>query len=190
MALAKQLGYKTLQRRTIERLNHEFYRFIEEKLNPDILHQLEEINALRIVDDEIRAWEELFHDSHEEWALNEFIYLKQRGWHCADVLMQQGVRKVAVYGLGNFGDIFYREVKDSRLEIVAAIDRDREGGWHGMTIQRLGDHLPACDAIIVTPLSADKIMHALEGVYQEKRISFRALLASEYRAYREANPEQ
>lgn len=176
MALAKQLGYKMLQRRTIERMNHEFYKFIEENLNPGILKQLEEINALRIVEDEIRSWEEIFHDSHEEWALNDFIYLKQHGWDVANELQEQGIQKIAIYGLGNFGDIFYNEIKDSNLEIVAVIDRDKVGDWHGMPIRRPQNELPLCDAVMITPFRWKGIVASIKDVYAVKMVCFRVLL--------------
>lgn len=182
MQLAKENKCYMLQHRIIDRLNNDFFWFIRKNFTLSILEKLLEIDKLKIVDEIIKALPDVDGVFREVDALGQYIYLKQREWTVAGALREQHVNRVVVYGLGNFGDIFYREVEHSQLEIVAVADKNKTGVWNGMNIMHPDDVFPDCDAIIITPLQDEQIIADFRELGQDKFISFRRFIESEYGA--------
>jgi hypothetical protein len=64
-------------------------------------------------------------------------------------------KKIVIYGVRGFGELFYQEMQDSDIEIVCFADRDFGNYPHGIngipvfSVDEL--HLKSFDAVVVTP---------------------------------------
>ena len=68
-------------------------------------------------------------------------------------LLNRGVRRIAVYGYNDMGDLIYRCLKGSSIELAYAIDAHGNDKQSWLDILTLQDELPPVDLVIVAPLS-------------------------------------
>lgn len=84
--------------------------------------------------------------------------------------------KIAIYGLGAWGELFYREVKDLSLDIAYGID-EKAGEFHSLKIKKPADELEEVDLIVVTVFREyDRIKEELRKKYSGKIISIKSLI--------------
>ena len=184
MVLAKKSGFEKLQRRIIHRLNSEFYCFIRENFALSLGYKLEEIEKNKIIDEKIKILEEIenfFNDRECEWIFNQYIHLKQYGWNVADELINDGVKRITIYGLGNYGEIFYNDIKGSGVDVVKCVDKIKRGVWHEKEILNTFKEDVLCDAVVVTMMLDEKTIKELESHNAMKILSFRKMIDSAYK---------
>lgn len=78
--------------------------------------------------------------------------------------LQEGIRKIAIYGMGELGVQLLLELKDSSIEVKYAIDQNTENIIEGIKVYKPEDTLDKVDAVIVTPIFAfDAIKEIMEN---------------------------
>lgn len=113
-------------------------------------------------------------DKFEQYMklLDRWMEMREKGIKLADYLCERNMKKVAIYGFGNFGRHLLWELKQSEIEVEYIIDQQGEKVCSELPIYLPTDKLPICDAIIVTPfwvfdsikeiLPDDKTLFALD----------------------------
>lgn len=82
---------------------------------------------------------------YEAW-----VELYQDNLRISDYLKKENMHKIAIYGYGNIGKIFYREIKGSEIQVSYIIDREAGSFIEEVPVFGLQDKLPEVDVIIVT----------------------------------------
>lgn len=84
--------------------------------------------------------------------MNEWVKVKQANKSVSGFLLNEGYRRIAIYGMSYAGQRLYDELMDSDVEIIACIDQKGGGTYSNHNIVDV-DKLPSdIDAIIVTPI--------------------------------------
>ena len=84
--------------------------------------------------------------------MNEWVKVKQANKSVSEFLLNEGYRRIAIYGMSYVGQRLYDELMDSDVEIIACIDQKGGGTYFNHNIVSV-DKLPDdIDAIIVTPI--------------------------------------
>lgn len=84
--------------------------------------------------------------------MNEWVKVKQANKSVSGFLLNEGYRRIAIYGMSYAGQRLYDELMDSDVEIIACIDQKGGGTYFNHNIVDV-DKLPSdIDAIIVTPI--------------------------------------
>lgn len=89
-------------------------------------------------------FEEYFH------LFDVWMSLREKNVNLDKYLLKYGYRNIAVYGLGIFAKHFMKELDESEVQIVYAIDRNKEIKYPDLAVKSLEQELPKVDAIIVT----------------------------------------
>lgn len=69
-------------------------------------------------------------------------------------LLQEGMNRIAIYGMGELGVQLLLELKNSSIEIAYAVDQNAEDTVEGTLVYKPEDTLEEVDAVIVTPIYA------------------------------------
>lgn len=86
--------------------------------------------------------------------LNHWLWLKENGINLERYFIEHDIKKIAVYGMGDVGNNFCSELKNTQVEIKYAID-SRAGGVFSDIIEVVEpQNIPSeeIDAIVVTPV--------------------------------------
>ena len=67
-------------------------------------------------------------------------------------LLNRGVKRIAIYGYSDIGDLIYRCLKNTSIEIVYAIDSSGNNKQSWLDILTLQDELPPVDMVILAPV--------------------------------------
>ena len=78
--------------------------------------------------------------------------MRSTGHQIETYLLGKGIKKVAIYGMKELGEILYDELKDSSVEVAYAIDRDAEYIFSDIEVVSPEDDLKEVDAVIVTAI--------------------------------------
>ena len=110
-------------------------------------------------------------------VLHQWMLLKEEGIRIADYLYCQGIRKVAIYGLGMLGLHLVKELEGSMVEIVLGIDQAAKEMQMVFPVVNPNEAIENVDVIIVTPVYAfDEIFCMLHKKYQGRIISLLELV--------------
>ncbi len=91
---------------------------------------------------------------------NEWIKLKQMDVKIADYLLGCQYKKIAIYGMNSLGEALYRELINTNIEVIYAIDKNANYlNVHYCDVLQPNDDLPPVDAVIVTPFIYFKKIH-------------------------------
>lgn len=99
----------------------------------------------------------------QQWLMN-----KSQNKDLKRYFEEHGFQKIAVYGMGTLGELFYDEIKDKGIKVQYFIDKNAEEIYFGLDdISVVGldgiDGQEEVDAIIVTPVfNFDEIEKELE----------------------------
>lgn len=85
--------------------------------------------------------------------LNRWLLLKQHNKNIAEYLIKRNYKKVAIYGMGKLGEILFRELEGTGVEVVYGIDRNKDHLDFGIGIYSPEEKLPCADIIIVTAVT-------------------------------------
>jgi hypothetical protein len=91
-------------------------------------------------------------DKFEQYMrlLDRWMELREKDISLKEYLDEKNIKKVAIYGYGNFGRHLYWELKKSGVDVSYVIDRYGDKVGAECKVYLPEDHLPECDAIIVT----------------------------------------
>lgn len=85
-------------------------------------------------------------------VLEQWIALKQIGVTFASWFEENHFRKIAVYGLGEVGQLFIKELSESDVEVCYGIDR-RHVELQDIKVKGLEDEFESVDVVVVTALT-------------------------------------
>lgn len=86
--------------------------------------------------------------------LNEWFYLKQRGKTIVEYFEKKGIKKIAIYGMGEMGNRLYDELDGTSVEVAYAIDRNTSSSYRNLKMCNLEEQLETVDAVVVTAVFA------------------------------------
>lgn len=96
--------------------------------------------------------------------LYEWIRDKISGHDLVKYCTDHNYKKIAIYGLGDLGEVFYDEMKDKEIEICYIVDKNASALGCDAKIYTPSDELPPVDVMIVTPVQFFcDIKAAMEG---------------------------
>lgn len=111
------------------------------------------------------------------FMMNQWVRIKQEGKILSDYFEKNGCKKIAIYGLGDAGELLLAELKDSNVEVAYGIDRNADEILTDIEILSLEDSLPEVDVIVVTAVTYfDEIQEALSEKTNSKIISLNDIL--------------
>lgn len=91
-------------------------------------------------------------------------------------LFSRQEKTIAIYGLGNWGELFYQEIKNLPVKILYGIDK-KVDFFHSLQIRRPTDELEKVDMIVVTVFQEYKeIKEELQKKYQGEIVSIEQLI--------------
>lgn len=97
-------------------------------------------------------------------VLNKWLSLKQEGKSPEEYFLNNGYKKIAIYGMGELGNRLYDELKNSGVEVKYAIDKNIADTYSGLKVLDLEDRLEEVDVIVVTAIFAfDEIEETLHS---------------------------
>ncbi len=115
--------------------------------------------------------------------LSDWIYFNYDCEKFEKVLSRKRMNKIAMYGAGLLGELFYRTIEDSAIEVACFIDKEAgaEEGLNGIPLYPLEDYeyKGDVDAIIVTPVFYfDDIKKELleKGIPEKKIVSLEKII--------------
>lgn len=82
--------------------------------------------------------------------LNMWLEMKQKGKSAVTFLQEQGIEKVAIYGMKELGERFYEELKNTGIEVVCVIDKYPNQVIGDFVVISPEEEIPKVDAIVVT----------------------------------------
>lgn len=106
--------------------------------------------------------------------LDRWMTLRDRGIAIERFLSEKGYKKVAIYGLGMFGNHLYEELQGTEIEIIGIDKADIYDNFR-MKIYKPDQKFEDVDLIIVTPFEYEKICRSME-MYHGAFISLQQLL--------------
>lgn len=83
-------------------------------------------------------------------TMKRWMLLKLHGKQIADFFVQRGFKKIAIYGMGNIGEVLVEELKGENVTIEYAIDRAENIKNNGIKIFAIEEPLKEVDLIVVT----------------------------------------
>ena len=82
----------------------------------------------------------------------KWLRARQRGLLIIDRLAERGIKKIAIYGVGELGRCLIEELRESDIKIQYLIDKNMQKDNGEYTFYRPKDILPEVQAVIVTPV--------------------------------------
>lgn len=110
--------------------------------------------------------------------LSQWMQLKLEGGSVAEKLLQNGYRKIAIYGAGKHGKFLHQDLKDSEVLVAYFIDRNRDNVQNiEIPVYTLDEELPLVDAIVVSPyLEFQTICQDLERICSYRMLALNELI--------------
>lgn len=90
---------------------------------------------------------EIYYNLMEHW-----FTIHEQGKTIPGILMEQGIKKIALYGMGKIGKHVIYEIKNSEVKVAYGIEKNKTGFYDGLQIKSIDDEFPQVDAIIVTAI--------------------------------------
>lgn len=104
--------------------------------------------------------------------LNRWLSLKQEGKSIDKYFIDNKIKKIAIYGMGEIGARLYYELKDSDIELSYAIDSNSLAAYSELEVYNLEDKLPDAELIVVTAIfDFDEIESKLSEITNIKIVS-------------------
>lgn len=111
--------------------------------------------------------------------LDLWMTLRERGISVENFLSKKGMKRIVVYGGGIFGRHLCRELKESGIEVVCIMDRNKDVIVEGLETVEPGRAIEAADAIVVTPfMQYTQIKEQLKEIYSCRLVSIEEVLSN------------
>lgn len=115
------------------------------------------------------------HQKYYELLL-KWIYSKNFNKNFADYFIKMSYQKIAIYGFGTLGKLFFDEIKESNIEVNSFIDKNAEkfiDNEYNITViepNKIND-LKDVDCIVISPIGSYKEIHnMLKNQARDKKI--------------------
>lgn len=82
--------------------------------------------------------------------LNQWMKLKQSGKTLQDYFEKMDYKKIVVYGIGHIGERVLDELKDTEIQVIAAVDRNGRKLFAEVPILLPDEEIPEADCMLVT----------------------------------------
>lgn len=105
-------------------------------------------------------------------TLNQWLKVKNEGKNLESYFVKNNYHTIAIYGMGELGNRFYEEIKNSKLDLKYAIDQNAQYTYSNLKLFGINDNFDKVDAIIVTAVFAfDEIKASLQNKTEADIIS-------------------
>lgn len=95
--------------------------------------------------------------------MNQWVRVKQEGKNLSEYLIDNGYKKIAIYGMSFAGETLLEELKNSDVKVEYGIDKNAKNMYKDVDIFTLEDNLKAVDAVVVTAITFfDEIEEVLD----------------------------
>lgn len=96
--------------------------------------------------------------------MDQWVRLKQEGVNLSRFFVENGYKKIAIYGMGLAGETLSNELRGTGVEVAYAIDRNKYGVATDLDVYSPDEDIPEVDAIIVSAIAYfDEVLTKLEG---------------------------
>lgn len=113
--------------------------------------------------------------------VNQWLILKMKGMNISSSLREDGVRKIAVYGMGINGRHLVRELCDTDIEIVYALDQKKMPPFMGINIIKPETEIPKVDLIVNSVIYAQaEVCKKIEKISDCPVVSLEDLVFESY----------
>ena len=88
------------------------------------------------------------------YIIKEWLYNNQQKISILEYLEKNNIKKIAIYGIGTLGEMFFHEIKNTDIKVEYVIDQCINKNFHGITVTKLENinQQSIVDAIIITPI--------------------------------------
>ncbi len=162
MRFAWEHQYTLLQKRLVERIEGEYFERIARNLNMETVELLVDIyRHASEAGQDMRIFRRIGGCFASHVLYERLVWIKQKRGTLASCLQKRGIRHIGVYGLGTFGEVLYRELAGTEVEILYGIDRNKKE-FYGLPVISPKERFPDCDAVLITPLGGQGIAQELK----------------------------
>lgn len=110
--------------------------------------------------------------------LNQWLILKNRGIDLAEYFIGNGLKRVAIYGMGEIGCRLWEELHDGPVDVLCGIDKEGGSPYGSLRVYTYNESWPEVDVIVVTAVFAfDKVRADLSKKTDARIISLEDVLA-------------
>lgn len=85
--------------------------------------------------------------------MGTWVELKQKGIDITEYFRQYGYSRIAIYGMSLAGQILYNELKMTEIQVLYAIDKNKDDVPSEIAIYSPEEMLPEVDIIVVSAIS-------------------------------------
>ncbi len=94
--------------------------------------------------------------------MNQWTNLRQEGRNLEEYFLKNGYARIAVYGMGAVGQRLVKELRNSKIEVVYGIDKNRDNIYSKIKVITMEERFTDIDAVVVTVVKEfDTIREAL-----------------------------
>ena len=115
------------------------------------------------------------------WTYDIMLDMRRNNKTYTDMFEKYGYKNIAIYGMGRVGKALVKELENSNIDIVYAIDQNSRIEYENLEIKSLDDALPKVDVMFVTI----EVTEELEKMLYEKVdcavIEWMTFLMTEYK---------
>lgn len=91
-----------------------------------------------------------------------WLELEKTGKHIADFFYNNGLKRIAIYGMGKVGRMLLDEFHNTDIQVLYAVDRKAEFMNEKIDIYSPEDILPKADAIVITVADYNEVVKQLK----------------------------
>lgn len=101
----------------------------------------------------IKRKDEALKKVHELYmAFDQWLRIRQEGKTLAEYFQRQDYKTVAIYGMKEFGEHLYEELKDTGITVKYIIDKNADSIYADVDVFTPDDALEPVDVIVVTAI--------------------------------------
>lgn len=113
-------------------------------------------------------------------VFKEWIDMKQNGKNLSTYFTENGYKKIAIYGMGDIGNVLMKELENTDVQVVYGIDQRADTLKGDIDIVTIDDLLEKVDVIVITAIaSADSIKQELSQKVDYPIISIEEIVGLE-----------
>jgi len=113
-------------------------------------------SAIKAKDQKVNKFKDYY------YILNQWLELRQQGKTLEQYFINNGIKTIAIYGMGELGNHLYLELKDTSVDVKYAVDKDARSIYTDLLVVDKEETLDFVDAMVVTATYAfDKIKEDL-----------------------------
>ena len=167
LVMSKEYGYESLFGKIIVRVDSQFKDVILSGLNDNIMQLILQINTLSIEECgyHLSVLEQIYDTNQYLLTLSKsydlmkkIVLIKQKENAFTRFFASKKIKRVVVYGIGEFGRLLLKELDICGVEIISIIDRSVEV-YENFKIIKPDESLPKCDALIISLVESESVFN-------------------------------